>query len=289
MEVAMTKIPELRPSPIAGRWYDGDPDALARQVDAFLTHARLPELKGDVVALIAPHAGHIYSGRTAGYAFRAVMGKSYDRVVVISPLHRGFYSDPLLTSAHQAYQTPLGALQVDRITLDALDTALQQQSGLKLKAVAFDEEHSVEIELPFLQRALAGEFKLLPVMIHSQDPRISAGLGRALAKVVLDQPGVSTLLVASTDLSHFFPEEEAARLDAEMLRQIAAFSPEGVFETEFSGKGSACGVAAVAAVLAAAKLLGGTRVEVLHHSTSGDVTGDHLQVVGYGAAVVLKN
>lgn len=284
----MAKIPELRPSPIAGRWYEGDPQALTRQLDAFLSHARLPELKGEVVALIAPHAGYIYSGRTAGYAFRAVMGRSYNRVVVISPLHRGIYSDPLLTTAHQAYQTPLGALPVDRPALDALETALQQQSGLGLKAVSFDEEHSVEIELPFLQRALAGEFKLLPLMIHSQDPKVSAALGRALAQVIHDQPDKPTLLVASTDLSHFFPEEEAARLDNEMLRQIAAFSPEGVFEAEFSGKGSACGVAAVAAVLTAAKLLGGTRVEVLHHSTSGDVTGDHLQVVGYGAAVVLK-
>jgi len=285
----MAKIPELRPSPIAGRWYEGDQDALARQVDAFISHARLPELKGEVVALIAPHAGHIYSGRTAGYAFRAVMGKSYKRVAVISPLHRGFYSDPLLTTAHQAYQTPLGPLMVDCLAMDALETVLQQQSGFRLKAVAFDEEHSVEIELPFLQRALVGEFKLLPIMIHSQDPRVATALGRALAQVILDQPGESTLLVASTDLSHFFPEKEAARLDAEMLRQIAAFSPEGVFETEFSGKGSACGVAAVAAVLTAAKLLGGERAEVLHHSTSGDVTGDHLQVVGYGAAVVLKN
>jgi AmmeMemoRadiSam system protein B len=284
----MAKIPELRPSPIAGRWYEGDPQALTRQVDAFLSHARLPELKGEVVALIAPHAGHIYSGRTAGYAFRCVQGKSYARVAVISPLHRGLYSDPLLTTAHQAYQTPLGALPVDRPALDALETALQQESGLGLKAVSFDEEHSVEIELPFLQRALAGEFKLLPVMIHSQDPKVSAALGRALAQVIHSQPDKSTLLVASTDLSHFFTEEEAARLDNEMLRQIAAFSPEGVYEAEFSGKGSACGVAAVAAVLVAAKLLGGTRVEVLHHSTSGDVTGDHLQVVGYGAAVVLK-
>jgi AmmeMemoRadiSam system protein B len=284
----MVKIPELRPSPIAGRWYEGDPQALARQVDAFLSHARLPELKGEVVALIAPHAGHIYSGRTAGYAFRAVMGRSYNRVAVISPLHRGLYSDPLLTTAHQAYQTPLGALPVDRPALDALETALQQQSGIGLKAVSFDEEHSIEIELPFLQRALTGEFKLLPVMIHSQDPKVAAALGRALAQVIQSQPDKPTLLVASTDLSHFFTEEEAARLDNEMLRQIAAFSPEGVFEVEFSGKGSACGVAAVAAVLVAAKLLGGTRVEVLHHSTSGDVTGDHLQVVGYGAAVVLR-
>ena len=284
----MAKIPDLRPSQIAGLWYEGDPQALTRQVDAFLSHARLPELKGEVVALIAPHAGHIYSGRTAGYAFRAVMGRSYNRVAVISPLHRGLYSDPLLTTAHQAYQTPLGAVPVDRPALDALETALQQQSGLGLKAVSFDEEHSVEIELPFLQRALAGEFKLLPVMIHSQDPKVSAALGRALAQVIHSQPDKSTLLVASTDLSHFFTEEEAARLDNEMLRQIAAFSPEGVFEAEFSGKGSACGVAAVAAVLTAAKLLGGTRVEVLHHSTSGDVTGDHIQVVGYGAAVVLK-
>lgn len=281
----MSKIAELRPSPIAGRgWYEGDPRKLARQVDEYLAQADEPELDGEVLALIAPHAGHVYSGATAGYAFRCVQGCHFDLVAVISPLHRGYPTSPLLTTAHQAYQTPLGAIPVDHQSLFALAKALEA-SRLKLAAVAYDEEHSLEIELPFLQRALIGEFLLLPIMIASQEPGDAYALGDALAQVL---PGRNALMVASTDLSHFHTELEAEKLDGEMLSQIGRFSPQGVFQAELSGAGTACGVAAVAAVLTAAKAMGGTRVHVLHHSTSGDVTGDHDQVVGYGAAVVVK-
>ncbi len=281
----MAKIADLRPSPIAGRgWYEGDPRKLAKQVDAYLAQADEPELDGEVLALIAPHAGHIYSGATAGFAFRCVQGRHYDLVAVISPLHRGYPTTPLLTTAHQAYQTPLGAIPVDHQALFALAKALED-ARLKLAAVAYDEEHSLEIELPFVQRALTGEFRLLPLMIASQDPSDAYSLGNALAQVL---PGRNALMVASTDLSHYHSESEAERLDGEMLSQIGRFSPQGVFQAEFSGAGTACGVAAVAAVLTAAKALGGKRVHVLHHSTSGDVTGDHNQVVGYGAAAIVK-
>jgi len=281
----MSKIAEVRPSPIAGRgWYEGDPRKLARQVDEYIAQADEPELDGEVLALIAPHAGHIYSGATAGHAFRCVKGCHFDLVAVISPLHRGYPTSPLLTTAHQAYSTPLGPIPVDHTALFALAKALEAPR-LKLAAVAYDEEHSLEIELPFLQRALTGEFRLLPVMIASQDPGDAYALGEALAQVL---PGRNALMVASTDLSHFHSEVEADKLDSEMLSQIGRFSPQGVFQAEFSGAGAACGVSAVAAVLTAARALGGTRVHVLHHSTSGDVTGDHDQVVGYGAAAVVK-
>jgi AmmeMemoRadiSam system protein B len=280
----MNKIPENRPSPITGRWYESDPQVLAQKVDSYISQAELPELPGEVVALIAPHAGHVYSGPTAGYAFRSVKGKHYDVVVVVSPVHHGSLSADLQTTAHQAYQTPLGAIQVSKQFLFDLAQALEPEH-LFLAAVANDQEHSLEIELPFLQRALTGENHLLPVMIASQEPDVAYALGRALAQVLA---GCNVLLVASTDLSHFCSEGDAAILDAEMLRQIQKFSPEGVFQADKSGRGSACGVAAVAAVLTAARLLGGRQVKVLHHSTSGDVTGDYTRVVGYGAAVVLR-
>jgi AmmeMemoRadiSam system protein B len=143
----------------------------------------------------------------------------------------------------------------------------------------------LEIELPFLQRALVSGFKLLPVMVRAQDPRISESLGKALAGALRNK---NYALVASTDLSHFYDQETARTLDHEMLRQIEAFSPEGVFEAERTGQGFACGHAAVAAVLWAAKALGADTVKVLHYATSGDVTGDYSEVVGYGAAAVLR-
>lgn len=281
----MNAIPELRPSPIAGRWYSGDPQVLQAAVDRYLSAPQLPPLAGRVVAVIAPHAGHLYSGPVAGYGFKAVAGATFDLVAVLSPMHQ-YHPEPLLTSAHRAYATPLGQVPIDQAAVARLDARLREKLGFGLSPVAFDSEHSLEIELPFLQRALAGPFQLLPVMVRDQSPQVAQALGQALAETCTD---LSALLVASTDLSHFYSQREASRLDQAMLDQIAAFSPEGIFNTEASGKGFACGLAPLAAVLWAARGLGADRVEVLRHATSGDVSGDFTSVVGYGAAVALKS
>jgi MEMO1 family protein len=280
----MTAISNVRPSPIAGRWYEGDPKRLAAIIDNYLSAAKLPPLEGDVVGVIAPHAGHIYSGDTAGYAFAAVKGRSYPLVGILSPLHN-FHPSPLLTTSHSAYRTPLGDMEVDTGVLSSLEEGLGKQ-GILLSRIANDQEHSLEIELPFLQRALVGRFKLLPLMVRSEDPDFLRKVGECLADAL---EGRIALLVASTDLSHFHTEEYAEELDTEMLSQIGDFSPEGVLFAERSGSGSACGSGAVAAVLWAAKKMGAGNVLVLHHSTSGKTTGDHDSVVGYGAAVILKD
>jgi hypothetical protein len=281
----MSAIPDLRPSPIAGTWYEGDPDRLARSIDRYLDAAKLPALDGDVTAIIAPHAGHRYSGAVAGYAFAPVRGKSFDLVVIVSPFHQ-FASAPLLTSAHKAYATPLGAISIDADAVQTVASFLRSDSHFVLSQVAYDREHSLEIELPFLQRALSGSFKLLPVMIGGHALDVSQALGHAIAKTI---QGRNALLVASTDLSHFYDQETANDLDSEMLKRIEAFSPEAIFDAEHSGKGFACGHAAVAAILIAAGDLGADHVHVLHHATSGDVTGDMSSVVGYGAAVIVSH
>jgi hypothetical protein len=192
----------------------------------------------------------------------------------------------LITSSHEAYATPLGSIPIDKSAIEELNAVLKADIGFGLSAVPRDPEHSLEIELPFLQRALATDFKLLPVMVRAQDPGISRALGKALAGVLREK---NYALVASTDLSHFYDQETAKKLDSEMLRQIEAFSPEGVFEAERSGTGFACGHAAVAAVLWAARDLGADAVKLLHYATSGDVSGDYSGVVGYGAAAILRH
>jgi len=275
---------DVRPSPIAGAWYEGDPQRLARAVDGYLDAANIPALAGDVLAVISPHAGHIYSGAVAGYAFAPLRGKSFDLVAVISPFHQ-MAVQPLITTAHSAYATPLGNVPVDKESMLTLDAALKADLGFGLSPMLRDREHSLEIELPFLQRALAGDFRLLPVMVRAQEPEVARALGSAIAEVL---KGKNALLVASTDLSHFYDQQTANALDAEMLKRFESFQPEQIFEAEHTGKGFACGHAAVAAVLWAARELGADKVQVLHHATSGDVTGDFSQVVGYGAAVVIK-
>jgi AmmeMemoRadiSam system protein B len=275
---------DLRPSPIAGQWYDGDPDSLARRVDNYLDCAKLPDLNGEIIGVIAPHAGHRYSGPVAGFAFATLRGRTPDLVAVIGPMHYP-YLQPLITTSHQAYTTPLGPVYVDREALLELDVTLKSELDFGLSAVPHDPEHSLEIELPFLQRVLSGEWKLLPVMIRSQDPFVSEGLGKALAEVL---KGKNFVLVASTDLSHFYDQETARSLDQAMLHEIESFSPEGIFAAERDGKGFACGHAAVAAVLWAARESGADAIKILHHATSGDVTGDFASVVGYAAAAILK-
>ncbi|HET6821562.1 MAG TPA: AmmeMemoRadiSam system protein B [Anaerolineales bacterium] len=276
---------EVRPSPLAGRWYDADPEILARNVDGYLDAAQLPELDGEVIGVIAPHAGHTYSGPVAGYAFAAIRGRSFDLVAVIGPMHHP-YVETLLTTAYDAYATPLGAVPVDKDAVHELDTILKSELGTGLSPVSRDPEHSLEIELPFLQRALSSEWKLLPVMDRAREPRISQGLGKALAQVLRDK---NFILVASTDLSHFYNQQTALAYDRAMLKTMEDFDPLEAFDIERAGKGFACGLGAFTAVLWAARELGADQVKVLRHATSGNVTGDYSSVVGYGAAVILKS
>ena len=271
---------DTRPSPIAGRWYEANPKTLAASIDSYLNNALLPELKGEVIAVIAPHAGHIYSGQVAGYAFATLREIQPDLVVILSPYHN-YSPHPFLVTAHQAYATPLGEIEVDRSALAELKTEL----GLPITAITKDQEHSLEIELPFLQRALINEFKLLPIMVRAESPKIAKKFGDALANVHKNK---NALIVASTDLSHFHDSRTAAILDHEMLKRFESFYPDSIVEAEQTEKGFACGHAAVASMLWAAKSLGADKVQTLKYATSGDITGDHTSVVGYGAAVVLK-
>jgi AmmeMemoRadiSam system protein B len=199
-------------------------------------------------------------------------------------MHQLYYQ-PLLTSTHAAYQTPLGTIPIDHEAVNHLDQQLQIVLGHGLTAIREDREHSLEIELPFLQRALEGDFSLLPVMVRDHSPEVLRALGNAIVKIAKDK---NLLLVASTDLSHFYSQDVAKVLDQEMLSRIEAFDPIAVLQAEEQGKAYACGRGAVAAVLWASQALGANRVTILNYATSGDISGDTSQVVGYGAAVITQ-
>ena len=271
---------DLRPSPIAGTWYEGDPNSLAERVDEYLASAQIPPLSGDVVAVIAPHAGHVYSGGVAAHAFAALRGRTPELVVILSPFHQ--YSQfPLLTTKHQAYSTPLGNIEVDSAAL----AELQKNLDISITPISNDKEHSLEIELPFLQRIFKHQFKLMPLMIRGQEAETAQKVGKSLGHVLKNK---NAIIVASTDLSHFYDQQTAYILDYEMLRRFESFDPNSIFEAEETGKGFACGHAAVAATLWASQILGADKVQTLKYATSGDVTKDYSSVVGYGAAAILK-
>jgi len=267
-------VHDVRPSPIAGKWYPANPQQLAESVDAFIHAADIPPINGQLVAILAPHAGHRYSGPVAGYAYKFLQGLKFDVVALVGPSHYP-YPASLITTAHEAYATPLGTVPVAHDLINAL------RQELPIEAIRSDPEHSLEIELPFLQRAL-GEFQLIPLALVEQSLTLAEHLGHALGALLA---GKKALLVASSDLSHFYPQTSAHELDRAMLDAVAAFDPAQVIQTEERLKGFACGRGAIATVMVAARELGANAAQVIRYATSGDVTHDYSQVVGYGAAV----
>jgi AmmeMemoRadiSam system protein B len=280
----MSETSDIRPSPLAGRWYPSNPKKLAESVDSYIASARIPEIKGRILALISPHAGHIYSGPVAGYAFKTIGDLEPKLVIVISPYHQ-YHPGAILTSGHRSYQTPLGEIPVDQQALDHVSQELAAKAGFKLEQVRNDGEHAVEIILPFLQRALKNEFKLLPLMLRQQDLLLMEILGEILGDMAAKG---NTLLIASSDLSHFNPASVARELDQTIIRGIESLDPANLYSAEKTRSGSACGLGAMAAVITAAKAGGSTGVQILNYAHSGDITGDNSSVVGYTSAVLTR-
>jgi len=266
----------IRRSVIAGSWYPGDPKQLRAMVDGFLKQVPPQPLEGRLVGLISPHAGYMYSGQVAAYAYSQLHGKTFPKVVVVSPVHQ-MYMGEFATTSWDYYETPLGLVPVDAECIAAVERQV------RLRRVSEDMEHSLEIQLPFLQHVL-GEFALTPIMMGEQDWDSAVRLGQALAKAVGEQPA---LLVASTDLSHFHRYDAAVRLDGVVLKHITAYDPEGLARTLDTHGAEACGGGPVTAVMLAAKELGANRAVLLKYMNSGDVTGDHSGVVGYAAVALL--
>jgi AmmeMemoRadiSam system protein B len=280
----MNKITDIRPSPLAGRWYPAHPKKLAESVDGYIQAAQIPEIKGEILALVSPHAGHLYSGPVAGYAFKSIAKLHPELVVILSPFHQD-HPGAILTSGHQAYQTPLGVVPVDRGSIDFVNHFLREKTGVGLSEVQNDTEHAVEIILPFLQRALKSECTILPLMLRQQDLGLMQLLGEILAELILSRKG---LLVASTDLSHFQTAGKAKQLDQTIIQGIQSMDPESFYQAQQENKGSACGLGALAAVIWAVKSGGSATAQILNYAHSGNITGDNTSVVGYTSAVLTR-
>lgn len=277
----MVKGP-VRESAIAGTWYPGDPTALKGQVERFLAMVEIPELEGEPIAIIAPHAGYMYSGQVAGYAYKAIQGKKFDSVVIVAPSHYVWFQGVSIYPKG-GYETPLGVVPVD----EELSSKLIGLSPVvKDLPQAHKREHSLEIQLPFLQVVLR-DFQLVPLVMGDQDEKTSRELGKALAELVR-ATSKRVLLVASTDLSHFYPYERAVVLDKAFISRVEALDPDGLLKDLEYKICEACGAGPVIAVMFAAKALGARRGVILKYANSGDVTGDKTSVVGYLSAIFMK-
>ncbi len=281
----MRSVSEIRPSPIAGSWYSSDAKQLSHEIDRYLQQVPSVTMAGEIKGILVPHAGYRYSGATAGRAFQLIKGLDFNLVIVLSPFH-AFHPGSILTSKHQKFETPLGTIEIDQDLVKNLEHRLKMYPGIDLEYVANDQEHSLEIELPFLQRALTSPFSLLPLMTRLIDPQAAKQISTVIFDLIKNR---KCLVVISTDLSHFYPQQIAEKLDQTMLDAIASFSSESVFQTEHDGKGFACGLGGILIGIELTRLMGADRVEILAHSTSGEQTADRSSVVGYGAAAILNS
>jgi len=282
----MPEPTDIRPSPIAGTWYPGDRKILADSIDRYLENASVSApIEGQIMGLIVPHAGHRYSGAVAAHAFKLIRGMQPETVVILSPLH-ALSPGKILTSGHDAFATPLGVIPINRALQTRFEENLGRDFQIKVEQVRLDQEHALEIELPFLQRVLQGPFQLLAVMLREQSERTARAISEVLAQLL--EPATS-LIIGSSDLSHFYPERHALELDREMIRRIESFQPAEVIRAEAEGVGYACGRGAIAAAMWTARALGADRIKVLEHATSANVTGDSSSVVGYASAAIYRS
>lgn len=272
---------KIRESVIAGSWYPDDPEVLKKQIANFIKVTPSPSLTGELIALIVPHAGYMYSGGVAGHAYRLLSEQPADRVLIVAPSHRAYFQG---ASVYQqgGYRTPLGTVPLDK---DIIHSLISASPFFKYVAKAELQEHSLEIQLPFLQ-VLLPKFSLVPILMGDQSYESCRQLSDLIATAC---SGKRVLLIASTDLSHFHSYQEAKRLDQTVLDRVSAFDPEGLAEELKKGNCEACGGGPMITVMLAARRMGANKARILHYANSGDVTGDRHSVVGYMAAALFDN
>ena len=276
----------IRPARFAdGMWYSAHAPQLERDIQGYLVSAPTEPEIGEVIGLVAPHAGHFFSGHVAGASFVRLALGAYETVVLIGPDHRGAAFGQIASLNVDAWRTPLGDIPVNLDFLQAL------QAEIKLKLLSTDAEHSLEIELPFLQMTLK-EFKLVPLMMGDQSPSTCRQLATALVNTINTNQFGSTLLVASSDLSHFFDDDTARKLDKNTIQFMLDMDGDGLAQHAESGRRHseplACGSGPVATTIHAAKSLGATHAYLLKYATSAEVHPDKTRVVGYAAVAFSK-
>jgi MEMO1 family protein len=270
----------LRPAAVAGSWYPDQPPHLTAEIEAYLEAAKVPDLPGRLVALIVPHAGLRYSGPVAAYGYKTLAGRRRLTAFLVGPAHRVAFRG-VSVWAKGAFDTPLGPVPIDEAAAARL---LSGHAMIVDSARPHRDEHSLEMQLPFLKHVVA-DVAIVPALMGTQDREEVGALAAALASAAAGND--DAVLVASSDLSHYEPAPVAARLDALVLGDVERFDDEALRARLESARGHACGGGPMVAVMKAARALGATRATILRYADSGDVPeGDKSRVVGYMAAVL---
>jgi AmmeMemoRadiSam system protein B len=267
----------IRLPAVAGRFYPSDPARLGRELDSYLATGLHPA-KVRAQACLVPHAGYKYSGHVAGAVYSRMEIPA--RAILVGPRHFPAGA-PLAILSDGAWKTPLGLALVDTSLAQRIKRACPL---LRDDSVAHESEHSLEVQLPFLQR-LAPSFTFVPIVIGSSQYADLEALGMALAEVIGSGPE-PVLLVASSDMNHYESEEVTRAKDRQAIGRLLALDPRGLFDTVRNEDISMCGYGAAVAMLTAVKRLGALQGELVRYATSGDVTEDYEEVVGYAGIII---
>lgn len=266
----------VRPAQVAGYFYPSNPDKLRKDINLFLDVTKPKEKFERIFGIVAPHAGYVYSGKTAAHAYNLLIGKKYMRVVIISPSHSEYFPGISIFEG-DAYETPLGVLKIDK---DFCKKLFTNDEIIFTGYEGHRREHALEVQLPFLQSVLK-DFKIVPVVMGDQSKRNVDTLAKKLAEVADDE----TLIVASSDLSHFYNKSQADKLDSIVEKRVRDFDFDSLQTDLETRTCEACGGGPIIALMKAANLKNIRHSMVLSRTDSGDVTGDNKEVVGYMSAV----
>jgi AmmeMemoRadiSam system protein B/AmmeMemoRadiSam system protein A len=267
----------IRKAVWAGQFYEKRAAILAQQIDQFLENAKKTSSAGEeILALISPHAGYVYSGQVAAHAYRQIQGKDYDSVIIIAPSHRyGFEGCSIYSEG--GYETPLGTAEIDK----SLASEISKASGFKYISKAHQSEHSVEVQVPFIQKTLP-QAKIVPIVMGYPTKKTITRLADALIKVL---PGKKVMIIVSTDMSHFFPKKKANDTDSKTISLIKSFKTSTLLRKLERRENIMCGGGPVVSSLLYAQERGEAKVEILHYADSSQLGGES-QVVGYLAAAL---
>jgi AmmeMemoRadiSam system protein B len=266
----------IRPPAVAGRFYPSDPRELARQVDDFIGGATG---KTPALGCLVPHAGYMYSGHVAGAVYAALDPPA--RCILMGPRHY-LQGQPLAVLTAGSFSTPLGKAQIDVPLVAELARACPL---LREDAVAHAREHSLEVQLPFLQRIVGDGLRFAPVVLATDRYGVMEDLGQAVAEAVRSQDE-PVLVIASSDMNHYESEEITRVKDERAIARVLALDPRGLYDTVRNEGITMCGYAATVAMLVAMRELGAKDAKLIRYATSGDVSGDRDQVVGYAGIVI---
>ncbi|MFH1837689.1 MAG: AmmeMemoRadiSam system protein B, partial [Candidatus Omnitrophota bacterium] len=268
---------------LAGQWYPSSPEELKNEIDRYLENSYVDSLGGEVIGVIAPHAGTRYSGPIAGYSYRAVQKKDPDKIILVGFTHHKLRENKIAIFTDEYFSTPLGNVAIEK---DITNRFLEYGGNIEEDPEAFTSENSIEIQIPFIQEA-AKNAKLIILAMTDQSSGNYKFLAEAIYSIMKDEKDF--VIVASTDMSHYLTYEEANKKDRKTLEMIEAMSPDGLYEGSMKDRhGLMCGYGAVCAVMEASKRLGADRVQVLKYANSGDTSGMKDRVVGYLSAVFVK-